>query len=226
MSYRLFGAPRSRHLLTEMVLAEAGLDYSLELIDMKAGAHRKPDFLAINPMGWLPALVCPDGEVLYETPAIHLTLAERHGFDTVPSPGDRDRARFLGCYFNITGEIEPALKRGFYPQRYAFRPDDVVRVQDMAWAHVAERLERIETVLGTGPFFLGDRYSLADLTLAYWMVYIEQRSTLDPFPAVRCLCRAVEETTRAKDLFADYKRGVSQLDWQRETAEKAATLSN
>ena len=93
MTYRLYGARGSRHLLTEMVLAHGGLDYEIELIDMKAGDHRKPAFLAINPMGWLPALVAPDGEVLSETPAIHLTLAERHGLDLVPHGHDAKRPR-------------------------------------------------------------------------------------------------------------------------------------
>lgn len=213
MTYRLYGAPGSRHLMTEMVLAYGDLDYKIELIDMSAGEHRDPDFLAINPMGWVPALVCPDGEVLFETPAIAMTIAERHGLDLVPPVGDPDRARFMGCLFNLTGELEPALKRVFYSHRYALNEKKATKVRDLAWGHVQERLELIEGALGPGPYFLGNRFSLADLTLAYWMVYLDLLDTLHRFPKIHALYQAVRAQPAISRKFTALKDQAVSRDW-------------
>ena len=219
MTYRLYGSPGSRHMMTEMVLAHGGLDYDIELIDMKAGDHRTPEFLAINPMGWVPALVCPDGEVLFETPAIAMTIAERHGLDLVPPVGDPDRARFLGCLFNVTGELEPALKRVFYPARYALNEKKAPKVRDLAWDHVHERLDLIEGALGDGPYFLGQRFSLADMTLAYWMVYLDLIGTLPRFPKIRALYDAVRAQPSIAPLFEAFRNCAASRGWGRRTTD-------
>ncbi|MEM7058956.1 MAG: glutathione S-transferase family protein [Pseudomonadota bacterium] len=213
MTYRLYGASGSRHMLTEMVLAEGGLDYEVELLDIKAGDHRKPAFLSINPMGWIPALATPKDEIWFETPAIGMMLAERHGIDLFPGPADKDRARFLACLFNVTGEVEPAMKRAFYPQRYAVRPDQTDAIWNMAWRDVKDRLALIDTALQDGPFFLGQRYSLADLTLAYWVAYLDQKNGLADIPTVMRLYQAVKARPLITELFAHHVETIETGAW-------------
>lgn len=121
--YVLYGHPESRSKLVEHVLVELGVDCDHQTIDFKHGGHRMPAFLAINPAGWIPALRMPDGRVLTETAAINLTLAEHHhcadGTSLVPALPDPLRAEFFALLFHITGMLEPALKRLWYPTRYA-----------------------------------------------------------------------------------------------------------
>ena len=80
--YILYGGPFTRAFIVEMVMAEGDIAYELRVVDIVEQEHRAPEFLAINPAGWVPALITPDGATLYETPAINLHLAERHGLDT------------------------------------------------------------------------------------------------------------------------------------------------
>ena len=198
--YTLFTATYSRSLMVEMVMAEGGIAYETSPLDMVAGDQRGEAYRQVNPAGWIPALRTPDGRVLYETPAINLWLCEEHGLEIVPPVGDPDRGLFLSAFFNVTGEIEPAFKRVFFAHRYAPGKDQTEAARALAWTHVRDRLAPIDQRLAAGgPFYLGDRFTLADLTLAYWMPYVQHRDRLDDFPAV---ARALERT-RARPALAE-----------------------
>jgi glutathione S-transferase len=68
-TYQLYGCRLTRSLIVQMVLAEGGIDYELRQVDIFNDEHRSPDFLALDPAGFVPVLIKPDGEVVYETPA-------------------------------------------------------------------------------------------------------------------------------------------------------------
>ena len=66
-----FHAPQSRSAGTRALLEELGADYDLHALNLKTGATRKPEYLAINPMGKVPAI--RHGEALItEQPAVFL----------------------------------------------------------------------------------------------------------------------------------------------------------
>ena len=68
---KLYGGAQSRAAIVRWYLEELGIPYEFVLLDMKAGEHRQPDFLGINPMGKVPAIT--DGEFkLWESGAILL----------------------------------------------------------------------------------------------------------------------------------------------------------
>jgi glutathione S-transferase len=213
--YVLWGGGPSRSMLVEMVLAEAGAPYELREVDIRKGENRSPEFLEINPYGWVPALTTPAGETIAEAPAINLWLCERHGLDLVPPPLDLARGAFLAAFCNVTGEIEPTLKRVFYAPRYAAGPDDVARTRDLAWDMLGQRLDPIERrLVAAGPFFLGARFSLADLTLAYWLAYAEATGMLSRFPALAALLDA----TRARPALAPVM--ARHAEWMRRWSER------
>ncbi|NNF80997.1 MAG: glutathione S-transferase family protein, partial [Rhizobiales bacterium] len=176
----------------EMVMAEADIAYQLRPVDIMKNEHRTPEFLNINPAGWVPALVTPEGEHLFETPAINLYLAERHELTHLaPAAGDPDRGMFLSGFFSLTGELEPAMKRVFYAHRYVVRPQDTAAAKQLALDAALERLQVIEERLGkAGPYYLGERFSLIDLTLTYWTGSFASQDLLEPFPAT-CACQAL-----------------------------------
>lgn len=193
--YTLFGGHFSRALIIEMVMAEGGIDYELREVDFPNDEHRSPEFLAINPAGWVPALITPGGETLYETPAIALHLCEQHKLThLVPAVDDPDRGQFLSGFFYITDDIEPAMKRVFYPHRYVNRPEDTEAMTQMSLDVVLERLSVIEKRLdAAGPYHLGDRFSLVDLILTYWSSYPAAEGRLEPYPALRRCMKLVME---------------------------------
>ena len=208
--YTLFTAQFSRSLMVEMILAEGGIAYQTSNLDMVAGEHRQDAYRAVNPAGWIPALRAPDGRVLYETPAINLWLCETHGLELVPAAGDPDRGAFLSAFFNVTGEVEPAFKRVFFPHRYAITPDQTDGARALAWKHVRQRLTPIDQRLAEGgPFFLRDRFTLADLTLAYWMPYVEHRDRLEDFPAIERSLHLTRARPALKDKFELLSRWIT-----------------
>ena len=185
--YILYGGDFTRALVTEMVMAEGGISYELREVDIVNDGHRTPEFLKINPAGWVPALITPEGEHLYETPAINLYLAERHALThLVPPETDNDRGRFLSGFFFLAGDLEPVIKRVFYAHRFVLRPDDEQQARQMATDTALERLRVIEAKIGAGgPYFLGERFSLIDLTLAYWVGALNRSGLLDEFAAIQ-----------------------------------------
>ena len=75
---KLYGGVRTRAFIVQWYLEELGVPYEFVLLDLEAGEHRQPEFLAINPMGKVPAIV--DGEFpLWESGAILLYIAEKYG---------------------------------------------------------------------------------------------------------------------------------------------------
>lgn len=62
--------------LAHQVAAVSGLPFELRFISLRAGEHKKPDYLAVNPKGEVPALQLPDGTVITEAPAIIQWFAE------------------------------------------------------------------------------------------------------------------------------------------------------
>ena len=118
--YIVYGGKFTRTLMVEMVMAEIGIDHEMREVDTTRREQLSPEYLAINPAGWVPALITPEGDRLYETQAINLYLAERHGATHLaPAVGDPLRGLFLSALFYLADELEPAIKRYFFPHRYA-----------------------------------------------------------------------------------------------------------
>ncbi len=211
--YVLYGGRHTRSTLVEMVMAEGGIAYELRGVDILRGEHRTPEYLAINPAGWVPALVTPEGETLYETAAINLHLAERHGLTQLaPRTDDPDRGRFLSGLFFLTDDLEPIMKRYFYPQRFVLRDDDAPAMRQRALDDAIERLSVIEKRLQTdGPFHLGVRYSLVDLTMAYWAVQVAARVPLENLPAVRLCTERVMARPALRDRFQAVVAGSEEF---------------
>lgn len=78
MSLTFYHAPMSTSNLTEAVLAELGIPFEQVKLDIQAGDTRKPEFLAINPNGKVPAIV-HDGTAIWESAAITIYLGEVFG---------------------------------------------------------------------------------------------------------------------------------------------------
>ena len=213
--YTLYGGKLSRGLLVEMVMAEGGIEYELREIDLTRGEERSPEYLAINPAGWVPALVCPDGSVLTETPAINLHLGERHAITSlVPAPGDPDRGPFLSGLFYVSGEIEPALKRYWYPQYFGDGQATADAIRKRAIDATLRGFGIVERRLGAaGRFHLGERFSLVDLMIAFWAVGIDIPWAPSKYPAIgRCI-----EVARGRAKLAPL---FDQLDsWSRDIAD-------
>ena len=205
--YILYGGRFTRALIVEMVMAEGEIAYQLREVDIVEQEHRAPAFLAINPAGRVPALITPEGAILYETHAINLYLAERHGLTQLaPGPGEPERGLFLSGLFHLTDELEPVMKAYFYPHRTALRTEDSPAMKRRSLEIALERLGVIDRRLRDGgPYHLGERYSLVDLTMTYWTAYLDHGGALEPYPAVRRCAELVIARPKLRGRFAELR---------------------
>src|SRR5437763_16034869 len=106
---KLSWSPRSRSFSTLWLMEETGQPYERVLTDISKGAQKAPDYLAINPMGKVPAL--RDGEAtLAEAAAICAYVAERYPQANLAPPlGHPLRANYLYWLFFSPGCVEPAM---------------------------------------------------------------------------------------------------------------------
>lgn len=182
--YVLHHYPGNASLLPHMMLREIGAPFELRLVDRAAGAQRSPAYLALNPHGRIPALVDPDGTVLYETAAIALHLCDRHPeAGLAPPPGDRDRPLFYRWMVHLTNTPQPKFREWFYPHEHTADPAGAPAVKAAAEAALGGMFDRIAADLGDGPWLLGDRFSAADLfllMLVRWGRFLARRPAETP----------------------------------------------
>ena len=101
--------PMSRGRIVHWMLEEVGAPYETKVVDLEKREHKSPAYLAVNPMGKIPAIVHGD-TVVTETAAICAYLADafpRAGL--APPPGDRARGTYYRWLFFAAGCLEPAL---------------------------------------------------------------------------------------------------------------------
>ena len=110
--------PGNASMTPHLLLRELGLDFELAYVDRAAGAHKRVDYLALNPNGLIPVLV--DGElVLYETAAIVLHLVDCHpAAGLAPPPGSVERAEFYKWLLWMSSTVQATMPLYFYSDRF------------------------------------------------------------------------------------------------------------
>ena len=207
--YILYGGRFTRALLTEMVMLEGDISYELREIDIVNDQHRTPEFLSINPSGWVPALITPQAQTLYETPAINLYLTEQHRLTHLtPGVDESDRGLFLSGLFYAVDELEPVMKRYFYPHRFVMREADTPKMKERALKEALKRFTVIDKRLNAnGPYHLGERFSLVDLTVVYWSALIKKLDVSDNLPALKRCTELVMERSKIRHKFDEQAVG-------------------
>lgn len=169
MTYILYGAAGSGSVPVEAALTLIGAPYRMvEAVTWEGDAERDK-VAAVNPMRQIPALVLPGGEVLTESAAILIWLAEHHPKARLaPAPGDRLRGRFLRWMSFIPASIYSMFWVRDVPSRLA---GDDPAAQEQIRARTAERIAACWGVMGRelqpeGDFLLGDSISVLDIYVA------------------------------------------------------------
>jgi glutathione S-transferase len=154
---QLYWAPRSRSFSALWLMEEAGKPYERVLIDISKGAQKSPEYLAINPMGKVPAL--KDGDAtLAEAAAICTYVAERYPDSKLAPPlGDRLRARYLYWLFFTPSCIEPAMVQ--LATKIEMNPVAA------GWGDAQRVFDVLDTALAKGPWILGEGFSAADIAI-------------------------------------------------------------
>ncbi|MDT8327899.1 MAG: glutathione S-transferase family protein [Roseovarius sp.] len=171
--YRLHYAPDNASLIIRLALEELGAPYTCVLVD-RAGAEQKaPAYLALNPNGLIPVLETPEG-VMFETGAILLWLADRHG-RLAPSVQSPQRGDFLKWLFFVANTLHPALRMTFYPAQYVDDdPGAQLALRRQMQVEITRHLDVLEGLAASDPaFFCAPEVSVLDLyigPLLRWIV--------------------------------------------------------
>jgi glutathione S-transferase len=154
---KLYWSPRSRSFTAIWLLEESGLPYERVLTDISTGAQKAPEYLAINPMGKVPAL--QDGEAaLGEAAAICAYIADRYPeTGLAPDIADPLRARYLQWLFFTPSCMEPAIIQIYTKLE--------VPPSTAAWGSATQTFDVLDAALQKGPWILGEKFSAADITI-------------------------------------------------------------
>jgi glutathione S-transferase len=151
-----FHSPNTRSSGTRILLEELGAPHELRAVNMKAGEQRRPAFLAVNPMGKVPAILHRGGLVT-EQVAIFLYLADLFPQARLaPALDDRLRGPYLRwmTYYGACFEpavVDRALKR---------EPGPLAMVP---YGDYDTMLKTLTDQLAKGPYLLGERMTAADV---------------------------------------------------------------
>jgi glutathione S-transferase len=169
----LYHSPDSCARAAHIALEEAGATYEAVTMSLPAGDQRKPEYLAINPKGRVPALVTAQG-VLTETPAILTYIAQLYPDSPLALPADPFAAaqiQSFNLYLCATLHVAHAHKlRG---TRWADDPAAIAEMKRKVPDSVGACFALIETELFRGgPWVMGDSFSICDpylFVFAEWM---------------------------------------------------------
>ncbi|HEY9794510.1 MAG TPA: glutathione S-transferase family protein [Leptolyngbyaceae cyanobacterium] len=171
---KLYGGARSRASIIQWYLEELGVPYEFILLDMQAGEHRQPEFLAINPMGKVPAIV--DGEFkLWESGAILFYLAQKYG--NMPS----------------SLEAQAEVNQWILFANATLGPG--VFVEASRERETPKLMKPLNQLLEQQSFLLGDELSVVDVAVGSVLAYIPMMLKLDlsEYPAVVDYIKRISE---------------------------------
>ena len=155
----LYHASPSRSSTTLWMLEELGEPYDIKLLKLSEGDQQQPEYLAVNPMGKVPALK-HNGVVITEVAAICTYLADAFPQKKLNVPvGDPRRGPYLKWLFFGPSCFEPAVI-----DRAAPRKEEARRAM-LGYGDFQTTMDVIAKAVEKGPWILGDQFTAADVVI-------------------------------------------------------------
>jgi glutathione S-transferase len=193
----LFHSPQSRSVGARILLEELNADYSLHALNLKTGDTRKPEYLAVNPMGKVPAIKHGD-TLVTEQAAVYMYAAELYPEARMsPAAGDPLRGPYLRWMVFYGSCFEPAvvdrsMKRDPAPQ--ATSP----------YGDFDTTINTLRQQLAKGPWILGETFTAADVLWGSALTWITGFNLMPEHPEIKAYidrfnARPAVVRSRAKD---------------------------
>lgn len=185
---KLFGFPLSGHShRVELMLSLLGLPSEFVLVDLTKGAHKQPEFLAMNPFGQVP-VIDDNGSVLADSNAILLYLAQKYG-EGRWLPSDAAGAAAVQRWLSIAAgplAAGPARARLISVFGAPYNAEEVI-----ANAHAL--LKVIEAELSGRQYLVGEQPSIADVACYSYIAHApEGNVALADYPNLRAWLARIE----------------------------------
>ncbi len=164
---KLYMTPGSCSTAIHIILEELEEAFEAYVVNLPAGDHFKPDYVAINPKSTIPTLVRRDGTSLTEIQAIAYWLARSHPRAGLWPDDAENECRLIEAMAYIVGTIHgQGFARIFATNTFARNPADYDSVRDLGREIVTKAFAILDDTLGTRSYLAGD-YSVADPILFY-----------------------------------------------------------
>lgn len=190
--------PQSRGRIAHWMLEEVGVPYETRLLRFDRGEHKKPEFLALNPMGKIPTIQHGD-TVVTEAAAICAYLADAFpSAGLAPPTNSPERGTYYRWLFFGAGCVEAALVDRM------FKRPPVERAGALGYGSYEDTVNALEKAVSTGKWILGERFSAADVyvgsEIAWGMLVkaLEPRKAFQEYVA-RCGERPAFKRAAARD---------------------------
>ena len=155
----LYHAAPSRSSITRWMLEEIGEPYDIHLLSLSKGENRRADYLAVNPMGKVPALKHGD-TVITEAAAICAYLADEFPRAKLNVPiGTAYRGVYLKWLFFGPSCIEPAIMDRAFPRK------EEARRAALGYGDFDTVMDVMANALTKGPHLMGDQFTAADVVI-------------------------------------------------------------
>jgi glutathione S-transferase len=194
----LFHSPTSRSSGVLVLLEELGADYELHVLDQKKGEQRRAEYLAINPMGKVPA-IRHGAAIVTEQVAVYLYLADLYADrGLAPALDDPLRGPYLRWMAFYGSSFEPAVvDRSMQrePAPPAMSP----------YGDYETMLSTLVGPLARGPYVLGERFSAADVLWGTALTWTTMFKLVPELPEVMAYMERVNSRPavgRARDIDA------------------------
>jgi len=173
-----FHSPKSRSAGTRALLEELGVDYDLHVINFKTGEQRQGEYLAINPMGKVPAIRHGDA-LITEQPAVFIYLADLYPEAKLAPPlGDPLRGPYLRWLVFYGSCFEPAIVDKSMQREQAPLAMSPYGDYDGMLKTLTDQLEK-------GPYLLGETFSAADVLWGSALNWTTMFKLVPELPVIR-----------------------------------------
>ncbi len=164
--YTLHGRYGWGSVLAEAQLEWYGLPFQfVDVGDLFEDSAARARLAKLNPLAQVPVLMLPNGEVMTETAAITLHLADAAGsHELVPAPGDKTRPGFLRWLVFLVANIYPTFTYGDVPERFVAAAQAAKDFRTHLDTY-QKALWRMVEPAAQSPWFLGERFSALDIYL-------------------------------------------------------------
>jgi glutathione S-transferase len=194
----LYHAAPSRSSIVRWMLEEVGEPYDIHLVSLSKGENRAPEYLAVNPMGKVPALRHGD-VVITEAAAICAYLADEFPRAKLNVPiGETRRGIYLKWLFFGPSCVEPAMMDRAFPRR------EEARRAALGYGDFDTVMNVLAKAVAGAPYIMGEQFTAADVVigsgLRYGMMFklLPERSEFVAYTS-RLAQRPALERAEAKD---------------------------
>jgi GST-like protein len=201
--YAVFGAPGSGSVMVEAALTLIGAPYDVIGDDLMRPVALNPSANAINPLGQLPVLVLPNGEMMTESAAILIYLADCHpDAGLAPTLDNSRRAAFLRWMTYVSAAIYSLAWIRADPMRLVADAAQVPVIQERIAERRADCWRHMDSQITPGAFLLGDTITVLDLYVAIVSRWAPRRSRFySEAPKMAEVVRRVDADRRLTDFW-------------------------